>query len=110
MGDVIALSYVWEEAAIPFQLPLTIHIDKTKQRFRIVRPDAKPSRDFKFAGCTKLRHINARAACQCWVEALRLGDAQLVAPRYAHTTILRRKLKILLGLGLTGPEDWESGQ
>jgi hypothetical protein len=40
VGDVIALSYVCEEAVIPFQLPLTIHIDTTKQRFRIVRPDA----------------------------------------------------------------------
>jgi len=40
VGDVIALSYVCEEAVIPFQLPLSIHIDTTKQRFRIVRPDA----------------------------------------------------------------------
>jgi len=72
VNDVIALSYVCEEAGIPFQLPFAIHIDNQAAISYMTRRD--------FAGRTKLRHIDARA---CWVEALR--DAQIVAPRYIHT-------------------------
>lgn len=72
VNDVIALSYVCEEAGIPFQLPFTIHIDNQAAISYMTRRD--------FAGRTKLRHIDARA---CWVEALR--DAQIVAPRYIPT-------------------------
>jgi hypothetical protein len=59
VGDVIALSYVCEEAVIPFQLPLTIHIDTTKQRFRIVDP-------------TRFRGVYEAAAhrCSCGVPVL----------------------------------------
>ena len=69
---MIALSYVCEEAGIPFQLPFTIHIDNQAAIAYMTRRD--------FAGRTKLRHIDARA---CWVGALR--DAQIVAPRYIPT-------------------------
>ena len=68
----LALSYVCEEAGIPFELPFTIHIDNQAAISYMTRRD--------FAGRTKLRHIDARAS---WVETLR--DAKLVAPRYIPT-------------------------
>ena len=72
VNDVLALSYVCEEAGIPFELPFTIHIDNQAAISYMTRRD--------FAGRTKLRHIDARAS---WVETLR--DAKLVAPRYIPT-------------------------
>jgi hypothetical protein len=72
VNDVLALSYVCEEAGIPFELPFTVHIDNQAAISYMTRRD--------FAGRTKLRHIDARAS---WVSTLR--DAKLVDPKYIST-------------------------